>query len=108
MRRIRRRNNATGIYAHAIAVVLDEPDEKLIGGIPHQDIYAVAHAREARIQKGNLTTALGNIERLQVDSGGVGWCCRTPRAAFGLSTTSCFSTVLRHSALAVGGHDRGS
>ncbi len=41
---IRRRNNATGIYAHAMAAVLDEPDDKLIGGISQQDIYAVAHA----------------------------------------------------------------
>ncbi|ANE82879.1 hypothetical protein A7U43_13180 [Mycobacterium adipatum] len=69
---IRRRNNATGIYAHAMAAVLDEPDEKLIAGIPQQDIYAVAHAREDRIKRGNLTTALGNIERLQVDSDGRG------------------------------------
>lgn len=69
---IRRRNNATGIYAHAMAAVLDEPDEKLIGGIPEQDIYAVAHAREDQIKRGNLTTALGNIERLQVDSEGRG------------------------------------
>jgi len=69
---IRRRNNATGIYAHAMAAVLEEPDDKLIGGIPQQDIYAVAHSREDRIQRGNLTTALGNIERLQVDSGGRG------------------------------------
>lgn len=69
---IRRRNNATGIYAHAMAAVLDEPDEKLIAGIPHQEIFAVAHAREARIKRGNLTTALGNIERLQVDSEGRG------------------------------------
>ena len=30
------------------------------------------HARETRIQKGNLITALGNIERLQVDSEGRG------------------------------------
>ncbi|QLL05595.1 hypothetical protein [Mycobacterium vicinigordonae] len=69
---IRRRNNATGIYAHAMAAVLDAPDDKLIGGIPHQEIFAVAHTREARIQKGNLITALGNIERLQVDSDGRG------------------------------------
>ena len=69
---IRRRNNATGIYAHAMAAVLAEPDDKLIGGIPHQDIFAIAHARETRIQKGNLITALGNIERLQVDSEGRG------------------------------------
>ncbi|MBW0017138.1 MAG: hypothetical protein JO236_06295 [Mycobacterium sp.] len=69
---IRRRNNATGIYAHAMAAALDAPDDKLIGGIPQQDIFAVAHAREDRIQRGNLTTALGNIERLQVDSEGRG------------------------------------
>lgn len=65
-------NNATGIYAHSMAAVLDEPDDKLTGGIPQQDIYAVAHTREDRIQRGNLTTALENIERMQVDSEGRG------------------------------------
>lgn len=55
-----------------MAAVFDEPDDKLIDGIPQQEIYAVAHAREDRIQRGNLTTALGNIERLQVDSKGRG------------------------------------
>lgn len=69
---IRRRANATGIYAHTMAAVLAEPDDRLIAGIPQREIYTVAHAREPRIQRGNLTTALGNIERLQVDSEGRG------------------------------------
>lgn len=69
---VRRRKNATGIYAHAMAVVLDEPDDALIAGVAEKDIYRAARAREKRIQQGNLKTALGNIERLQVDADGRG------------------------------------
>ena len=50
---IRRRKNRTGIYAHAMAVVLDEPDETLIGGVVWKDIFTTAHSRESRIQQGN-------------------------------------------------------
>lgn len=69
---IRRRKNATGIYAHALAVVLDADDDTLLAGVPTRTIFETAHAREPRIQQGNLKTALGNIERLQVDSDGRG------------------------------------
>lgn len=69
---IRRRQNATGIYAHAMAVVMEEDDEQLIKGVPLQRIFEVASAREQRIQKGNLRTVLERIEALQVDDAGRG------------------------------------
>ncbi len=69
---IRTRQNATGIYAHAMAVVLSSRDEELIQGVSIDKIYAVASAREPRIQKGNLRLALGRIEAMQVDSDGRG------------------------------------
>lgn len=64
---IRKRKNATAIYAHAMAVVMEQDDETLIAGVSVDAIYDVAHARESRIQKGNLKLALGNLEALQVD-----------------------------------------
>lgn len=64
---IRKRKNATAIYAHAMAVVMEQEDEALIAGVSVDAIFDVAHAREDRIQKGNLKLALGNLESLQVD-----------------------------------------
>jgi hypothetical protein len=64
---IRRRNNTTAIYAHAMAAVLEQEDEALLRGVPLDAIYQVAHARQDRIQKGNLKLALANFEALQVD-----------------------------------------
>jgi hypothetical protein len=69
---IRTRQNSTGIYAHAIATVMAEPDESLIRGVSIDRIFAVASTREPRIQKGNLHTVLDKIERLQVDEEGRG------------------------------------
>lgn len=69
---IRTRQNATGIYAHAMAVVLAASDKDLIQGISIDRIFSEAHAREPRIQKGNLRTALGRIEGMQVDHEGRG------------------------------------
>ncbi|GAA1154088.1 hypothetical protein [Nesterenkonia sandarakina] len=69
---IKKRSNSTGIYAHALAVVLAAEDQDLIEGVPASTIFATAHARESRIQQGNLKTALGNIERLQIDEDGRG------------------------------------
>jgi hypothetical protein len=71
-RGIRKRTDATGIYAHAMAVVLNEPDEALIQGLGLDRIYEEAHAREGRIQKGNLRTVLEKFEGLQVDDAGRG------------------------------------
>ncbi|MHB1207458.1 MAG: hypothetical protein ACYCZX_17965 [Rhodospirillaceae bacterium] len=67
---IRSRQNATGIYAHAMAAILTEPDQRLISGLPLDQIYAAAHARQPRIQKGNLRTVLEKFEELQVDKDG--------------------------------------
>jgi hypothetical protein len=69
---IRKRENSTGIYAHAIAAIMSEPDEALIRGVGIDRIYAVAHGREERVQKGNLHTVLEKIEGLQVDEDGRG------------------------------------
>ncbi|RPF28582.1 hypothetical protein [Georgenia muralis] len=69
---IRTRQNATGIYAHAMAVIMAASDDELIGGVPLDSIFKTAHAREPRIQKGNLRTVLERIEALQVDDAGRG------------------------------------
>lgn len=69
---IRTRQNATGIYAHAMAAVMAEDDDQLIKGVPLQRIFEVANAREPRIQKGNLRTVLERIEALQADDAGRG------------------------------------
>lgn len=69
---IRKRENATGIYAHAMAAIMGEPDDSLIRGISIDRIYEIAHKREDRIQKGNLHTVLEKFEGLQVDDDGRG------------------------------------
>lgn len=69
---IRTRENSTGIYAHAMAAIMAEPDDALIRGISIDRIFSVASAREPRVQKGNLHTVLEKVERLQVDDDGRG------------------------------------
>lgn len=69
---IRRKSDTTGIYAHAMAVVLEAADEKLIGGLSLDEIYDRTNARQPRIQKGNLRTVLEKFESLQVDKDGRG------------------------------------
>ena len=69
---IRSRENSTGIYAHAMAAIKTEPDGTLTRGVSIDRIFAIASAREDRIQKGNLHTVLEKIERLQVDDDGRG------------------------------------
>jgi hypothetical protein len=69
---IRRRADTTGIYAHAMAVVLEAPDDKLIAGLSLDEIFDGASARQPRIQKGNLRTVLDKFESLQVDDDGRG------------------------------------
>ncbi|MGW0518239.1 hypothetical protein [Crossiella sp. NPDC003009] len=71
-RGIRIRQNATGIYAHAMAVILKAPDRDLLNGFSLDYIYSEASRRESRIQKSNLRTVLGRIESLQVDEDGRG------------------------------------
>ena len=69
---IRSRKNATGIYAHAMAVILDASDEKLIHGLSAKEIHEKAQKREKRIQYSNLKVILGKFQDLQVDDDGRG------------------------------------
>jgi hypothetical protein len=69
---IRKRKNSTGIYAHAMAVITNVDDEKLINGLSADEIYDVASARQPRVLKGNLKTVLQKIEEIQVDKDGRG------------------------------------
>lgn len=69
---IRTRNNSTGIYAHAMAAVMGADDKDLTDGLSARAIYAVAHAKQPRIQLGNLKIVLGRFPELQVDKDGRG------------------------------------
>ena len=69
---IRNRKNATGIYAHAMAVILAASDEELVQGLALKLIFERAVARQPRIQLGNLKSVLGKVQDLQVDQGGRG------------------------------------
>jgi hypothetical protein len=69
---IRKRKDSTGIYAHAMAVILNASDEVLMNGLPLDEIFVAANQRQARIQKGNLRKVLEKFEELQVDDEGRG------------------------------------
>lgn len=69
---IRSRQDSTGIYSHAMAVVLEASDDLAINGMSLDYIFQAARAREPRIQKGNLRTILERFEELQVDDQGRG------------------------------------
>lgn len=69
---MRKRKNATGIYAHAMAIILQASDELLIKGLSLDAIFEAAHSRESRIQRQNLASVLSKFERLQVDEDGRG------------------------------------
>lgn len=69
---IRSRRNATGIYAYAMATIIDASDSELINGLSARRIFEVAHARQNRIQFGNLKAILEKIPELQVDDEGRG------------------------------------
>jgi hypothetical protein len=69
---IRNKKNSTGIYAHAMAVILESSDGDLMRGLSADRIYEVAHGRQNRIQRGNLTKVLEKFEDLQVDEDGRG------------------------------------
>ncbi|ASC66543.1 Uncharacterised protein [Achromobacter denitrificans] len=69
---IRNRPNSTGIYAHAMAAIMSATDEQLSQGLSARVIYAAAHARQPRIQMGNLKAVLSRFPELQVDSDGRG------------------------------------
>lgn len=69
---IRSRKNSTGIYAHAMAVIMKASDSDLINGLGVDKIFAAASQREPRILLGNLKSILGKIESLQIDEDGRG------------------------------------
>ena len=69
---IRTRNNATGIYAHAMAVIMDATDEELIKGLHARTIFERAVVRQERIQYSNLKAILEKLQELQVDEDGRG------------------------------------
>lgn len=64
---IRRRAESTEIYAHALAVIFEASDNDPIRGIGKDSIFEKCHARQSRIQKGNLSQILHKIKELQVD-----------------------------------------
>lgn len=64
---IRNRKDSTGIYAHAMAVVMAADDDDLINGYALDEIFRISNGRENRIQKGNLRTVLQKLEELQID-----------------------------------------
>lgn len=69
---IRKRKESTGIHAHAMAVIVDAEDTKLIEGLHVQEIFDIAHSRQKRIQISNLKKVLRKFEELQVDEDGRG------------------------------------
>lgn len=69
---IRTRKNSTGIYAHGMAAVMSASDEELSSGLSAKAVHSVAHAKQPRIQLGNLKAALTRFPELQVDSDGRG------------------------------------
>lgn len=69
---IRKRSDSTGIYAHAMAVIIAAEDVNLINGLHLDEIYSISNRRQPRIQKQNLKTVLQKIEELQIDSEGRG------------------------------------
>lgn len=69
---IRSRTNATGIYAHAMAVIMEAGDQSLTDGMGAKEIHAAAYARQPRIQLSNLKAVLSKFPSLQVDEAGRG------------------------------------
>lgn len=69
---IRSRTDATGIYAHAMAVIMAESDDDLKKGLDLHTIFSKANAKQPRIKKGNLRTVLEKFEGLQIDEDGRG------------------------------------
>lgn len=69
---IRARANSTGIYAHAMAIVIEADDADLNAGLSANAIFTKAHARQPRINLGNLKAVLARFPELQVDEDGRG------------------------------------
>lgn len=69
---IRKRDNTTAIYAHAMNVIVNQSDDALQNGLSRDDIFSEAHRNEPRIQSGNMHQILAKLDSLQVDAGGRG------------------------------------
>lgn len=66
---IRKRKGSTGIYALAMEAIVNASDDKLMHGFSRSDIFNIIHAKEKRIQKGNLKTVLRKLNELQDPKG---------------------------------------
>ncbi len=69
---IRKRADATGIYAHTMAVLMEASDEELVKGLNARLIFERATKRQPRIQYSNLKAILDKLQVLQVDPDGRG------------------------------------
>ncbi|QFP61912.1 hypothetical protein [Brucella anthropi] len=69
---IRKRKDATQIYAFALWTILGSSDEEAKNGLTVDWIYERAHSRQSRIQKPNLRAVLRKFKELQVDDRGKG------------------------------------
>lgn len=69
---IRKRKNATGIYAHAMAAAMSADDHALVNGLSAKAIFEIAHKRQQRVQLSNLKAVLAKFADLQVDEQGRG------------------------------------
>lgn len=69
---IRKRKDATQIYAYAMQVIVEAEDSELIEGLSIDDIFKRAHVKQPRIQKGNLRTVLRKFREIQIDDRGKG------------------------------------
>jgi hypothetical protein len=67
---IRKRRDATQIYAFAMWAIMEADDQSLIKGLSLDAIFEAANARQPRIQKQNLKSVLKKFKELQVDSRG--------------------------------------
>lgn len=67
---IRKRSNATQIYAFAMWAIMDASDADLIKGLTLDQIFEVANPRQPRIQKPNLRSVLKKFKDIQLDSRG--------------------------------------
>lgn len=69
---IRRRKNATQIYALSLWSVMEATDQELLSGLTLDWIFNRTHERQPRIQKSNLRTVLRKFKSLQEDDRGKG------------------------------------
>ncbi|WP_439526251.1 hypothetical protein [Roseovarius mucosus] len=69
---IKKRKDSTQIYAYAMQTIVDASDAELINGLSIDGIFERAHARQSRIQKGNLRTVLRKFREIQIDDRGKG------------------------------------